>query len=94
VSIEGKKEEKVKVPKKVVAARLVVFAVVAVWVLGWLAFGFSFIPVLYPTIWEGNLTSAHPMEVCMFIWFIATFIVVGGWVAIKGFKFVGRWEKE
>jgi len=92
--MEEKKEVKEKVLRRVVAARLVMFAAVVVWVLGWLAFGFSFIPGLYPTIWEGNLSSAHPMEVCMFIWFIVTFVIIGTWAAIKGFRFVGRWEKE
>jgi len=94
VPTDDKKEVKEKILKRIVAARLVVFAAVVTWVLGWLMFGLSFIPVLYPTIWEGNLTSAHPMEVAMFIWFITTFIIVGVWAAVKGYKFVGRWEKE
>jgi hypothetical protein len=94
MSTEEKKEEKGKVLRRVVAARLVVFAVVVTWVLGWLAFGLSLIPGLYPTIWEGDLTSAHPMEVAMFVWFILTFVIVGVWVAVKGYKFVGRWERE
>lgn len=91
---EQKQEVKKKVLKRVVAARLVIFAAVVIWVCGWLMAALGLMPILFPFIWEGHLTSAHPMQVFMFVWFVCTFILIGVWAAVKGFKFVGRWEKE
>ena len=91
---EQKPEVKKKVLKRVLAARLVVFAVAILWVFGWLMAALALIPWLFPSIWEGKISQGHPMQIFMFVWFIATFVVVGIWAARKGFRFVGRWEKE
>lgn len=93
IKIEGE-EEKKGVLKRVVAARLVMFAVVVVWVLGWLLAGLGLIPELFPSIWLGEGFPTHPILAFLFIWYITTLIAVGIWVAVRGFKFVGRWERE
>jgi len=77
-----------------VVARLIVFSVAVVWVFGWLMASLALIPVLFPVIWEGNIAWAHPMEVFMFVWFVATAVIVGVFAAVKGFRFVGKWERK
>lgn len=89
-----KKEVEHKVLKRVIAARLVIFAAVVVWVAGWLMAGLGLLPILFPSAWEGYLFDCHPMQIFMFCWFVATFVIIGTWAAVKGFKFVGRWEKK
>lgn len=90
--VEEEGEQK-KVLKRVVAARLVMFAAVIVWVLGWLSAGLTFMPQLFPDFWVGTFPG-NPILAFLFVWYVTTFISVGIWAAIKGFKFVGRWEKE
>lgn len=89
-----KKEGASRVLRRVVAARLVIFAAVVLWVFGWIMAALGLIPILFPSAWEGKLFEGHPMQIFMFIWFIATFVIIGVWAALKGFKFVGRWEKK
>lgn len=91
---EQQPEVKSKVLKRVVAARLVIFAAVVIWVFGWLMAALGLIPTLFPDVWEGRLASAHPMQIFMFVWFVITFVIVGVWAAVKGFRFIGRWEKK
>ena len=86
-------KEKVKVPKRIIAARLAIFAATAAWVLGWLGLGLFLHPVLFDTggiIYRlgGNIVDA------MNTWYVITFILVGIYVAVRGFRFVGKWEKE
>lgn len=97
--VEEEMKEKELNPKKkslkrVLAARLVIFAAATVWVVGWLMFGLGLIKTLFPPVWEGNIASAHPMQAFVFFWFIITFVIVGVWAAVKAFRFVGRWEKQ
>jgi len=85
-------KENVKVPKKVIAARLVIFAVTVAWVLGWLAIGLFLHPVFLSAIakqiLDGNIVDI------LNAWYVITFIVIGAFVAIRGFRFVGKWERE
>ena len=94
MSQEEKVEPKKKVLKRVVAARLVIFTAVVVWVFGWLMAALGLMPTLFPEIWEGKIAQVHPMNVFMFVWFILTSVIIGVWAAVKGFRFIGRWEKK
>lgn len=74
---------------KVLASRVIIFAVAIMWVCGWLTVGLaglgfltSFLLVFQPD-W---------LVLTLQIWYIGTVVVVGIWVAVKGFKFVGKWE--
>ena len=76
---------------KVLASRIIIFAVAIMWVCGWLTMGLAGLGFI-TTI----LLSYQPawLILAMQIWYIGTVIVIGIWVAVKGFRFVGRWETK
>ena len=76
---------------KVLAARVVVFSLACIWVMGWLANGLIWYNIFLEVLGHyGPSWVAAPL----LIWYIATLILVGIWIAVKGFKFIGRWEKD
>lgn len=78
--------------KRVLAARLIVFAVACVWVLGLGAFS-----ILYWDHARWLLLGAGYgtwLETVFNLWFSFTIICVGLYVAYRGFRYVGKWERE
>ena len=76
---------------KLLAARLVVFTAAILWVIGWLVVGLLGWNSLIEWLLEVDPTwIVIPLEV----WYIATIVIVGAWVAMKGFRFVGKWTRE
>ncbi len=76
---------------RLLAARLVVFTAALLWVIGWLWAGFLFWDQLIS--W---LVDFNPTWLCAVfqVWYVATIVIVGAWVAMKGFRFVGKWTRE
>jgi len=76
----------------VLVSRIAVFALACVWVLGLLLVGL----LTFPTYLRvAEIYTAHPVLLSfMVFWYLSTLVLVGCWVAIKGFKFVGQWEKR
>jgi len=77
---------------KVLAARIIVFAFACAWVLGLLLGGVLIFPSFLDLLKE-NITSPS-LQSFIAYWYIATIVILGAWVAVKGFKFVGKWEKD
>lgn len=77
---------------KVLAARITVFAFACIWVFGWLLVGITLLPP-FTSILEGSGLN-QVLANFLVIWYLLTLIIVGGWIAIKGFKFIGKWEKD
>ena len=76
---------------KVLASRIVVFALACLWVLGWLATGLIWYDIILGVLTQyGTPWLVTPL----LVWYVATLVLVGIWVTIKGFKFVGKWEKN
>jgi len=77
---------------KVLTARVTVFFLTCVWILGLLLIGITF----FPTAWSQIQVHVANQGLAWFLvfWYVATIILVGVWIAIKGFKFVGKWEKD
>ena len=78
--------------KKVLAARVVVFGLSVVWVLGWLLTCLVIFP-FFGELLRAVLPYPSLVGFAQF-WFIFTAVVIGVWIAIKGFRFVGRWVKN
>lgn len=77
---------------KVLVARITVFFLTCIWVLGLLFGGVVFFPTVQYQI---QTHVAVPALVWFLIfWYIATIVLVGVWIAIKGFRFVGKWERN
>lgn len=76
---------------KVLVSRVVIFTAATLWVVGWLTVGILGLEVL-----TAKLSTFSPAWVAYLlqIWYIITIVLVGVWAAIKGFKFVGRWERD
>jgi len=77
---------------KVLASRVIIFTVATLWVSGWLLMGLTF---------AGPVTAALVISQCpswlvlvLQIWYLITIVCVGVWAAMKGFRFVGKWEKH
>lgn len=93
MSIE--KEKPKNILKRVLAARLVVFAATIIWVMGWLTLGLALYPILFDSARGLVVWQVHPTtSTILSIWFVITFVVVGIYVGYRGFRFVGRWVKE
>jgi len=77
---------------KVLAARITVFALACTWVLGLLIGGITILPTFYNVL-EESITSTLLLTFVAF-WYLTTLVIIGTLVAVWGFKFVGRWEKN
>jgi len=77
---------------KVLASRIVIFAVAIFWVVGWITMGIIGIETLTTIL----LSVTLPTWIASFlqVWYVTTIILVGVWAAVKGFRFVGKWEKD
>lgn len=76
----------------VLASRITVFALACIWVLGLLLTGIVTFPTFLLVV---GSHVAHPVLVSFIVfWYLATLVLVGLWVAVKGFKFVGKWERR
>jgi len=91
---EEEKKEKVKIPRRVIAARLVIFTAVAAWIMGWLATGSLLHDPFLKSVSRPELGFSGNIIDVLSAWYIITFIIVGVFVAVCGFRFVGRWEKD
>jgi len=76
---------------KLLAARVIVFFVAIVWVAGWVFMG-----LIFWDSWLDQIYGLQPdwLPVLLQVWYIATIVVIGAWVALKGFRFVGKWETQ
>lgn len=77
---------------KVLVARITVFFLACVWVLGLLVGGVTFFPTVMYQI-QVHVASPGLIGFLVF-WYVATIVLVGVWVTIKAFRFVGKWEKN
>ena len=77
---------------RLLVARITIFALACVWVFGWLLGGIALAPYVVSGLENSGLGAV--LASFLAIWYLATLIVVGSWVGVKGFKFVGRWEKD
>lgn len=76
---------------KVLTARVTVFFLACIWVLGLLFSGFIFFPTF---LLQLELHMVNPaLSGFLVFWYVATIVLIGVWIAIKGFKFIGKWEK-
>ena len=76
---------------KVLASRIIIFAVAVTWVSGWLAIGLAGLGPMTIILLTNQPTW---LVTSLQIWYIATVVIVGVLVAVKGFRFVGRWETK
>ncbi len=76
----------------VLVSRIFVFALACIWVLGLLLYGIITFPTFLLVI---ELSSIHPILFnFLAFWYVATLVLIGLWAAVRGFKFVGKWEKS
>ncbi len=86
----------------VVASRLFLFGVVALWVLLFLAasvvlFGKMFEPIVqsYFIGSDGIYSSAENLAIgALEGWYIVTVVMVGIYASLRAFKLVGKWEPK
>ena len=73
-------------------AKFIGFAVVLVWIMGFLIMAFHSIDKL-PAFIEGPDVVTPGLPTTLYgIWMLITTIVIGVWVSVKAFKFIGKWE--
>ena len=77
---------------KVLASRIIIFAMAILWVVGWLFTGIVGLELFTFELTNSGLYSW--VATFLQVWYIATIVLVGIWVAARGFKFVGKWEKD
>lgn len=77
---------------KVLASRIVVFALACLWVFGLILVGIATYPAFQATL--VSVIGPTWLITASLVWYVATLVLVGVWVAVKGFRFVGKWEKE
>ena len=76
---------------KLLTARLTVFTAAIIWVAGWVLMGL----VGWDAItWELECTRPGWIVPVLQVWYIATIVIIGAWVALKGFRFVGKWTSK
>ena len=76
---------------KKLTARIIVFALACLWVLGWLGFG----ALLMNPVWDFlSEDTSGGLFWFFFIWFNISLLLVGIAVVTKAFRFVGKWERK
>lgn len=75
-------------------AKIVLFAVVLVWILGFLLVAFSMMDDLTKWVvnWMGYSTTS-PMVTAFIVWYVITVVALAVLVAYRGFLVVGKWVK-
>jgi len=74
------------------AAKIVGFAVVLVWIMGFLIMGFHSIDKL-PAFIEGPDVVTPGLPTTLYgVWMLITIIIIGVWISVKAFKLIGKWE--
>lgn len=75
-------------------AKIVLFAVVLVWILGFLLVTFSMMDDLtkWVATWMGY-ASTSPVVTAFIVWYVITVVALAVLVAYRGFLVVGKWVK-
>ena len=78
----------------VVTSKVVLFALITIWILGFLATILAILPGYADYLETEGLEDDGIMLDIMIAWFLITGILVAVWAALKGFMTVGKWESE
>jgi len=77
---------------KVLASRVVVFALACLWVFGLILVGIALYPAFQSSM--ESIIGQTWLITASLVWYVTTLVLIGILVAVRGFRFVGKWEKE
>lgn len=77
--------------KKVLAARVTIFALACIWVIGFLSVSLAVSDTFFSVV---SAYMGTAVTWLLLAWYVATVILISVLVAVKGFRFVGHWVKN
>lgn len=72
-------------------ARVFLFALTLLWVMGFLTVSFSFFPLFVDLAYS---SSVRAIQLISPVWYIMTTTLISVGVAWRAYKFIGKWEKK
>ena len=78
----------------ILLSKLGLFTVLLIWILGFILVGIAVQPGLETIIETTTGIQAQWLYTFFDAWLWLTIIVIAGFVALKGFSFIGKWKRQ